>query len=44
MHLLEELHLSGKTIIIATHDEVIVNTMKKRVIAFKDGKIISDIQ
>lgn len=44
MHLLEELHLSGKTVIIATHDEVIVNTMKKRVIAFKDGKIISDIQ
>lgn len=44
MHLLEELHQSWKTIIIATHDEIIVNTMKKRVIAFKDWKIISDVQ
>ncbi len=42
MHLLEELHQSGKTIIMATHDELIVNTMKKRVIAFADGKIVSD--
>lgn len=42
MHLLEELHQNGKTIIMATHDETIVNTMKKRVIAFADGKIISD--
>lgn len=42
MHLLEELHQSGKTIIMATHDEAIVNTMKKRVIAFADGKIVSD--
>lgn len=42
MHLLEKLNQEGKTIIIATHDENIVNSMKKRVIAFKDGKIFSD--
>jgi cell division transport system ATP-binding protein len=42
MHLLEELHQSGKTIIMATHDELIVNTMKKRVIAFENGKVVSD--
>jgi cell division transport system ATP-binding protein len=42
MHLLEKLNKEGKTIIMATHDEHIVNTMKKRVIAFKDGKIVSD--
>ncbi len=42
MHLLEELNKNGKTIIMATHDETIVNTMKKRVIAFADGKIVSD--
>ncbi|MBC7503895.1 ATP-binding cassette domain-containing protein [Candidatus Gracilibacteria bacterium] len=42
MSLLEELHQNGKTIIMATHDEHIVNTMKKRVIAFADGNIISD--
>lgn len=44
MHLLEDLHKSGKTIIMATHDELIVNTMKKRVVAFSEGKIVSDIQ
>ncbi len=44
MHLLEDLHQSGKTIIMATHDETIVNTMRKRVIAFADGKIVSDTQ
>ncbi|MBX9808949.1 ATP-binding cassette domain-containing protein [Candidatus Gracilibacteria bacterium] len=42
MHLLNELNQSGKTIIMATHDETIVNSMKKRVIAFEDGKIVSD--
>lgn len=42
MHLLEELNQSGKTIIMATHDELIVNTMKKRVIAFENGSIVSD--
>jgi cell division transport system ATP-binding protein len=42
MHLLENLHRAGKTIIMATHDETIVNTLKKRVIAFRDGKILSD--
>ena len=42
MYLLEDLHKSGKTIIMATHDETIVNTMRKRVIAFADGKIVSD--
>jgi cell division transport system ATP-binding protein len=42
MHLLEELNQSGKTIIMATHDEMIVNTMKKRVIAFENGRVVSD--
>lgn len=42
IRLLEKLNKEGKTVIIATHDEDIVNTLKKRVIAFKDGKIISD--
>lgn len=44
MHLLEKLNKEGKTIIIATHDEHIVNSMKKRVIAFKDGRIVSDME
>jgi ABC-type ATPase involved in cell division len=29
-------------IIIATHDDRLVDTLWKRVIAFSDGKIISD--
>lgn len=44
MHLLEELNTQGKTIIIATHDDIIVNQMKKRVIAFRNGRILSDTQ
>lgn len=42
MYLLDTLNKEGKTIIMATHDEYIVNTMKRRVIAFHDGKIVSD--
>lgn len=42
MSLLDDLHQQGKTIIMATHDETIVNQMKKRVIAFKDGGVLSD--
>lgn len=42
MHLLTELWKLWKTIIMATHDDFIVNAYKKRVIAFEDGKILSD--
>lgn len=41
--LLSKLHEEGKTIIIATHDDRLVDSMKKRVVAFSSGKIISDI-
>lgn len=34
----------GTTIIMATHDRDIVNRMKKRVVAIKDGMIIGDYQ
>lgn len=42
MSIFEELNKKWKTIIIATHDKQIVNSMKKRVITFQDKKIISD--
>ena len=42
MDIFEDLNKSGKTVIIATHDKNIVDTMKKRVVAFKDKKILSD--
>ncbi len=42
MEIFDNLNKQWKTIIIATHDRNIVNSMKKRVIAFKDKKIFSD--
>ena len=43
MHLFLELNKQGKTIIMATHDERIVNQLKKRVIAFDSWKVLSDL-
>lgn len=34
----------GTTIIMATHDRDIVNEMKKRVIALKDGRLVKDFE
>jgi cell division transport system ATP-binding protein len=42
MDMLLKLNAEWKTIIMATHDEHIVNSMEKRVITFHDGKIIKD--
>lgn len=42
MKIFEDLNKDWKTVIIATHDKNIVDSMKKRVIAFKDKEIISD--
>ena len=44
MRILERLTGKGKTVIIATHDEKLVNTLKKRVIALEEGKIVSDTE
>ena len=42
MKIFDELNKAGKTIIIATHDGNIVDTMQKRVVAFKDAAVFSD--
>ena len=42
MEIFEDLNKQWKTIIIATHDKNIVDTFKKRVIAFRDKEVISD--
>ena len=34
----------GTTVIMATHDKEIVNRMKKRVIALKDGRLVKDTE
>ena len=42
MQCLEDINKSGTTIIVATHDKDIVNTMHKRVIEIQGGKIVRD--
>lgn len=42
MKLFEEISFSGTTIVMATHNKEIVNTMKKRVIAIENGLIARD--
>lgn len=42
IQLLNEINSWGTTIIMATHNQEIVNTLKRRVIALKKGKIASD--
>lgn len=38
--LLDAINKEGKTVIMATHNEMIVNKLKKRVVYLKEGKII----
>ena len=40
--LLEQINERGTTVVVVTHNKEIVNMMKKRVIALKKGKIVSD--
>ena len=40
--LLQKINDFGTTILVTTHDENIVNNLRKRVVTLKDGKIIAD--
>ena len=42
MHLLNDINARGTTVVMATHAEDIVNTMKKRVIQIEKGIIVRD--
>ncbi len=42
LDLLLTLNESGTTVILATHDKEVVNSLGKRVITIKDGKMVSD--
>jgi cell division transport system ATP-binding protein len=42
MNLFEEINRRGTTIVMATHNKEIVNTMKKRVLAIEGGAIVRD--
>jgi cell division transport system ATP-binding protein len=42
MRLLDRINKTGTTIVMATHDDEIVDQMRKRVIELEDGKLIRD--
>lgn len=42
MQVLERINLQGTTILMATHNSQIVNSLRHRVIAIEDGKIVRD--
>lgn len=44
MNIFEEINTRGTTIVMATHNKEIVNTIKHRVIAIEGGKIVRDQQ
>jgi len=42
MKILDEIHARGATILMATHNKEIVNTLRRRVIAIENGRIARD--
>lgn len=42
MALIERINAAGTTVVMATHDEGIVNRLKKRVVVLSEGRIIRD--
>lgn len=42
MQLLNEINSWGTTVVMATHNTEIVNTLKRRVVAIKDGRVMKD--
>jgi cell division transport system ATP-binding protein len=42
MRLLDRINRTGTTIVMATHDDEIVDQMRKRVVELEDGKIVRD--
>ncbi|MFV0461745.1 MAG: cell division ATP-binding protein FtsE [Nostocoides sp.] len=42
VHLIQRINATGTTIVMATHDDQIVNDMRKRVVELAEGRIIRD--
>ena len=42
MRLLDRINRTGTTIVMSTHDDEIVDQMRKRVIELQDGKLVRD--
>ena len=43
MRILEDFQKAGKTVVVVTHDDRAVNALKKRVVAFHNGDVVSDV-
>ena len=43
MRLLDQINKRGITVLVSTHDKIIVNKMRKRVITLKNGSVINDV-
>ena len=44
MNLLDEINAKGTTVVVVTHNEKLVNEMKKRVVTIRQGMIVSDAE
>lgn len=44
MHLLEQINQRGTTILVCTHNQQIVDKMRKRVISMKNGELTRDVE
>ena len=42
MRLLDRINRTGTTVVMATHDQSIVNQMRKRVVELKEGSVVRD--
>ena len=42
MKILSRINLIGTTVVMATHDRSIVNSMRRRVVELEEGEIIRD--
>ena len=42
MRLLDRINRTGTTVVMATHDDGIVDQMRKRVIELEDGRVVRD--
>jgi len=44
VQLLSRINERGTTVLISTHDQIIVNALRKRVIALRQGEVVSDVE
>jgi cell division transport system ATP-binding protein len=42
MELLQRINLKGTTVVVATHNQAVVDRMRRRVVRLEDGKIVTD--